>query len=324
MAVPTQPNSTSPQGRSARPLAVVVVTYNSADTLGGLLDTMAIGLEGIEQWEIVVADNASSDRSSELAEGHPIGARVVRTGRNGGYSAGINAAIATVRDDADVLILNSDIRLSRGSVRRLVEPFGSNTVAVAVPRILHEDGSLYLSLRREPSVITAWADALLGSKLGSGLDLGECVCAPRHYDAPGAVDWASGAALAVSAEARAAIGSWDESFFLYSEEVDYQRRARRAGFTIAYVPQAEIVHFGGDYNANPRLYSILTTNRILDYARHHGAVATALFRLAVLTGEALRSLGGSTVHQAGVKAAMSFDPREPPIGTRMRQEARNA
>ena len=50
-----------------RPLAVVVVTYNSADTLGGLLDTFADGLEGIDDTEVVIADNASSDHSVDLA-----------------------------------------------------------------------------------------------------------------------------------------------------------------------------------------------------------------------------------------------------------------
>lgn len=294
--------------RSERPLAVVIVTYNSANTLGGLLDTLAEGLEGVSHSEVVIADNASADDSVAIAEGHPIGARVVRTGQNGGYAAGINAALATIGEDADVLILNPDIRLLRGTAARLAAMLQHPGVAVAVPRIMHESGDLFHSLRREPSLRTAWADALLGTKLGSGIDVGESICNSDLYEAPGIFDWASGAALAVSSEARRTIGDWDETFFLYSEEVDYQRRAREAGFHIAYVPDAWAVHFGGDYSRNGRLYAILTANRIRDYARHHGAVSTALFRLAVLTGEALRSLGGSAVHRAGVMGALSFDP----------------
>ncbi|ODT82084.1 MAG: glycosyl transferase [Pelagibacterium sp. SCN 64-44] len=289
---------------SDRKLVVVVVTYNSADTIVGLLDTLHAGLEGLSPTEIVIADNASSDASAAMVEAHPVGARVIRTGRNGGYAAGINAALATIAGDADVLILNPDIRLTRGAVLRLVAPLRRCQAGVAAPRIFHENGALCHSLRREPSLRTAWADALLGTRLGSGLDMGECICDPDLYEAPGIVDWASGAALAVSAEARRSIGPWDESFFLYSEEVDYQRRARRAGFRIAYVPDAEVIHFGGDYRRNARLYSILTANRLRDYARHHGAISRGLFRLALLTGEALRSLGGSPVHRAGLKAAL--------------------
>lgn len=313
MSIASVIDDTRGQRPPSRPLAVVIVTYNSADMLGGLLDSLGHGLSGISRREIVIADNASSDNSVAIAESHPIGARVIRTGRNGGYSAGINAAVATISADADLLILNPDIRLEPGAAMRLAEQLWRPGIGMAVPRVLHEDWTLYLTLRREPSLVTAWADALLGSKLGAGVDKGESIHDPSHYEETRMVDWASGAALAVSAEARAEIGEWDESFFLYSEEVDYQRRVRAAGYHIIYVPEAKLVHIGGDYRENPHLYSILTANRVRDYARHHSAFSTALFRLAVVTGEALRSLGGSKVHRAGVEAALRTTKTQTPL-----------
>jgi N-acetylglucosaminyl-diphospho-decaprenol L-rhamnosyltransferase len=301
MAVKTsgQPDA---KGLEHRKLAVIIVTYNSGDTLGGLLDTLGAGLAGIGQTEIVVVDNASADDSVAIALRHPIGVRVVQTGRNGGYAAGINAGSATISPDADLLILNPDIRVAPGSVAHLMRRLSPN-IGITVPRILHEDGTLFHSLRREPSLQTAWADALLGTKLGYGLDRGECVCNDGRYERTGLVDWASGSALLVSSHARASIGPWDESFFLYSEEVDYQRRIREAGQHIAFVPEAVFIHIGGEYSRNARLYALLTANRIIDYERHHGAVANVIFRLAVLSGELLRSIGGSAVHRAGVHAA---------------------
>lgn len=291
-------------------LVVLIVTYNSADTLGGLLDTLGDGLAGLKRTEIVVVDNASFDNSVAIAESHPIGARVVQTGRNGGYAAGINAGMATISASADLLILNPDIRVAPGSIAHLVCRLSPN-IGIAVPRMLHEDGALFHSLRREPSLQTAWADALLGTKLGYNIDRGECVCADAIYERTGLTDWASGSALLISSGARARIGRWDESFFLYSEEVDYQRRVREAGFHIAFVPEAIFVHIGGEYSRNARLYALLTTNRIRDYSRHHGPVASLIFRVAVLTGEVLRSLGGSAVHRAGALASLqpSAEPR---------------
>ena len=286
-----------------RPLAVVVVTYNSNDVLGGLLDSLADGLAGLSRTEIVFADNASTDGSVATILSHPIGGRVVRTGWNGGYSAGINAALATIDPDADVLILNPDIRLFRGAAEQLVAVLREPDVGIAVPCILRENGELVHSLRREPSILTAWADALLGSKLGLSLDAGESICNPETYRLPHTIDWASGAVLAVSATARRQC-KWDESFFLYSEEVDYQRQARMHGLSIAYVPQAQVVHIGGDYQQRPRLYEILTANRLRYFERYHGLVASTAFRIGVLVGEIMRSIG-SPVHQAGVRAALS-------------------
>jgi len=307
--VTRHPESPTPLPREpGRPLAVVAVTYNSADTLGGLLDSLADGLAGVEHTEVVIADNASADNSVAMALEHPIGARVVQLGWNGGYAAGINGALAVIAPLADVLIVNPDIRVLPGAAALLMARLRDVGIGIAVPHVLHEDGTLVHSLRREPSLQTAWADALLGSKLGAGLDWGECVSNSAHYEVPGLFDWASGAVLAVSGEARASIGAWDESFFLYSEEVDFQRRSRLAGFAIAYVPEARVIHIGGDYNRNPGLYSILTANRIRDYGRHHGRFSTGLFRTAVLVGEVVRSLGGSPVHRAGVLAALRRPP----------------
>jgi GT2 family glycosyltransferase len=277
------------------------VTYNSGAVLLGLLDSLAAGLQRIERFEVVVVDNASRDNSVELALSHPIRARVIRAGRNGGYAAGINAGMAGLPKDANVLLLNPDIRLRPRAVKHLVQRLDDPTVGIAVPRILEQDGSIAPSLRREPSIITAWSEAMLGGTLSTRLGIGEIVGEPRS----GSIEWASGAAIAIAARARKAVGNWDESFFLYSEEVDYQRRVRASGLSVQYVPEAEMVHLGGDYEQNPRLYEILTANRILDFGRCHGPVSTATFRLGVIAGEAIRSIGGSAVHRAGLRAAMS-------------------
>lgn len=287
------------------PLCIVIVTYNSAAVLPGLLDSLAAGLEGIENFEVVVADNASRDNSVELAQTHSIGARIVKTGRNGGYSAGINAGIAGIEPNADVLVLNPDIRLRPGAVRLLVERLRDPKVGIAVPRILEEDGSVAPSLRREPSLVTVWFDALFGSVFGTRLDIGEIIYRPALYERDGPIEWATGAVVAVAARARQTAGDWDESYFMYSEEVDYQRQVRARGFSVDYVPQAQVVHIGGDYQQKPRLYEILTANRIRYFGRYHGAVSTALFRLAIIVGEGLRSIKGSAVHRAGLNAALS-------------------
>jgi GT2 family glycosyltransferase len=289
-------------------LAIVIVTYNSASVLPGLLDSLSAGLEGIKHFEIVIADNDSADSSTDIALNHTIRPRVIRMGRNAGYAAGINAAAATIRKDAHLLILNPDVRLFPGAARILVGRLADSSVGVAVPKVLSEDGSIAWSLRREPSIATAWTDAILGGKLAARIGTGEKISDPGRYEKDGLVEWAEGSVLAVSARARASVGDWDESFFLYSEEIDYFRRVRACGLSVAYVPQAQTVHIGGDYE-NPSLSALLALNRIRYYRRHHGALSTTMFRISIIVGEGMRALRGPA-HRAAFRAAISR--RRPP------------
>jgi N-acetylglucosaminyl-diphospho-decaprenol L-rhamnosyltransferase len=297
-------------------LAVIVVTYNSAVPLPGLLDSLAPGLEGIDSFEVIIVDNDSRDDSVDIALAHPVGARVVKTGSNAGYATAINKAAATVHADADLLILNPDLRLCPGAALRLVTRAEDASVGIAVPRNFREDGTTDPTLRREPSIATAWADSLLGGKLAGQLGLGEIVGETARYDRDGSVEWATGSVLLVAARARRAVGIWDESYFLYSEEVDYQRRVRAAGHGVSYVPESQAVHAGGEYRANTRLFALLTINKVRYYRRYHGVVATCVFRLGIAVGEALRFWRGAT-HRAALYSVLT--PVRPALDFRAEQ-----
>ena len=288
------------------PLAVVIVTYNSAEVLGGLLDSLVTGLADVPDAIVIVADNDSSDTSIDIAEHHPIGARVLRTGRNGGYAAGINAAAATVEPDVAILVLNPDIRLEPGTARRLLARAAEPDVGVVVPQMRNVDGTIALSLRREPSLQLMWAQALLGPSRAAHLGMGEMIAEPAAYREAREVDWATGAALLVTPRARACAGRWDESFFLYSEEVDYQRRVRACGFRVVYEPEARVTHIGGDYMQSPTLAALMTSNQIRYFGRHHGRLETVLFRWAIIAFGLLRAWK-SRAHRAVLRAGMTPD-----------------
>ena len=292
-------------------VSIIIVTYNSASVLPGLLDSLPAGLEGIKQFETIVVDNDSVDNSVDIALAHSIRPKIIRMGRNAGYAAAINAAAATVRPDADLLILNPDVRLLPGAASLLVDRLADSSIGVAVPRIVGEDGTTRLSLRREPSLMTAWTDAMLGGRLAASIGTGEIIGDPAIYDQRGLIEWATGAILAVAARARGAVGDWDESFFLYMEEVEYLRRVRECGFSVAYVPQAKAVHLEGDYSENPRLSALLCANRIRYHRRYHGPLSTAVFRLSIIVGEGIRAVRGPPGHRAAVRAALT--PLKPPL-----------
>ena len=159
---------------SAPRVAVVVVTYNSADELARCLEALRDGgADGVDLTDVVVVDNASDDASTEIAkafDGLPIS--VVQLIENVGYSAGLNAGVTALRNrppDA-VMVLNPDCRLRRGSLAilaRALQAPGRGTVA---PLLLNPDGTLQPTLRRRPTIPAcspsrSWAAA---SPTGSG------------------------------------------------------------------------------------------------------------------------------------------------------------
>src|SRR5688572_30320737 len=106
--------------RSPARVAVVIVTYNSADVLADCLSSLTD--QDVALTEVLVVDNASTDASLRIAResGLP-GVRTIATGRNGGYAAAINAGIAALdlsTVDA-VMVLNPDCRLTSGCLRTL-------------------------------------------------------------------------------------------------------------------------------------------------------------------------------------------------------------
>jgi N-acetylglucosaminyl-diphospho-decaprenol L-rhamnosyltransferase len=143
---------------------------------------------------------------------------------------------------------------------------------------------------------------------------------PAIYDRGGLIEWATGAILAVAARARGVVGDWDESFFLYMEEVDYLRRVRECGFSVAYVPQAQAVHIEGEYYENPRLSALLSANRIRYHRRYHGPLSTAVFRLSIIVGEGMRAFRGPPGHRAALRAALA--PWRPPPESQQQHSVR--
>ncbi|KUN19764.1 glycosyl transferase family 2 [Streptomyces antibioticus] len=283
-------------------VAVIVVTWNSAAVLPGFLAALPDGMAGLD-WRLVVADNDSADDTVEVLRTLAPETTVVQTGRNAGYAAGINAALDAAGDYGVALICNPDVRMRQGCAKRLVDSLGGG-VGIAVP-LLYEEGSdtPHRSLRRESTVLRALGEAVIGNtRAGRFPALSELVTDPAAYERPTRADWATGALMAISGECMAACGKWDESFFLYSEETEFCLRARDLGYATQLEPSAEAVHLGGDSQVSPRLWTLLTLNRIRLYARRHGRLATAAFRTAVLLRETSRAALGRPASRAAAAA----------------------
>ncbi|WP_328414032.1 glycosyltransferase family 2 protein [Micromonospora sp. NBC_00389] len=291
----------------------MVVTYNSARFVPDLIASLAPGLRGLT-WHLTVADNASSDDTVAVLRNDAPWARVVETGRNGGYAAGINAAVAAAAPHDAVLVLNPDIRLAPDCVPELLAVLRRRDAGIVVPRIVRANGDFSPSLRREPTILRALGDALLGAnRIGRIGRLGEVITDRRWYAEETSVDWAEGSIMLIDRACWDACGQWDESFFLYSEETEFALRARDRGFAMVLAPRAQARHLEGDSATSPRLWALLTLNRVRLYHRRHSLPSAVVYWSLIVLREASRAVVGNRCSQCAVRSLVSLSRlREPP------------
>lgn len=286
-------------------MAVVVVTYDSAPLLADMVASLEAGLAGLA-WELVVADNASSDDTVARVRELLPAATVVETGGNLGYSAGINAGVAAAAPHDAVLVLNPDVRLSPGCGATLVEALDQPRVGVTVPRLTDAKGRLIWSMRREPTLLRALGEAFLGAtRAGRWPSLGEVVTDPAAYGSATDTDWAEGSTQLISARCWAEVGEWDPSWFLYSEETDYGLRVRDAGWRTRYVPEARAVHLEGPSGTAPGLRALLLCNRVRLVTRHRGPGVGAAFWALTVAREGIRVALGRAGTPVALRALVS-------------------
>ena len=292
------------QGRFVGPVghaevAVVVVTYNSADDIDALIrDLRSVAAE--REVRLVVVDNESADGTVALVRQHN-DVVVVESGGNKGYAAGLNAGMRAAGECRHFLFLNPDLRIATDAVSAMIDATRDPVVGAVVPVIAEPDGSATASLRREPSVSRGIGAALFGSRIRPLPSLLSEIDHRRgSYTVAHDVEWATGAALLVPAGVVRSVGSWDEDFFLYSEEVDYCRRIRALRRTIRFEPAAVVMHRGAGSGAPPNLTALLAVNSIRYFEKYHGRARSFCYRSAVALSELLRS------YDEGHRQALSF------------------
>ena len=253
---------------------LVVVTYRSARDLPGLLDSVPAALGGLRA-KILVVDNASGDDVAGVVAGRPA-TRLVRAGGNLGYAGAINVALDRMPPARWVAVLNPDLALAPGSLAELAACGERTGAAAVVPQLLGDGGCRSPSLRREPTVGRALGEALLGDHLpGRPGWSAELVRHPAAYDSEHPVEWATGAVVLLRSTAVARVGKWDPRFFLYSEETDYLRRLRAAGFSVWFTPAAVARHRGGGSGQSADLAALLVVNRVRYARKWHGRPGAA-------------------------------------------------
>jgi exopolysaccharide biosynthesis WecB/TagA/CpsF family protein len=268
--------------------AIVVVTYNNVDDVGPLIESLRDDAQTLSL-RVIFVDNDSTDGTLDALAGYP-DVTAVPSGGNLGYAAGINVGRSLLGDAGAMLVLNPDLTVERGAIGAMLARMRSSGAGIVVPRLAEESGEISPSLRREPTAGRALGDGLFGRRVsGRPAWLSEIDYDADSYRFAHQVEWATGAALLVDRQLADDLGDWDERFFLYSEEVDYFRRARELGASAWYESRARMTHRQGGSGASGALVALMTANRIRYAEKTGGRAAARRMRTALLLHEVLRS-----------------------------------
>ena len=265
-------------------LTYCVVNTSQRQLLVRGLDAIARERESVPfATEVLVLDNGSRDGSAQAAREHQAVDETIALQERRGKALNDSELLRRARGRY-ALLLNEDSELRPGATLALWQALQERPrAACAGARLLRPDGRGQACAWRFPTLATALAGALMLHRIYTVQSTGE-----RTRE----VDWCQSSALLVRREAAAQVGYLDPDFFVYSDEVDFARRLRDAGWRSVYVPQAVAIHHEQlSTGALPERRIVeLARGRELYMRKHHSAVTARAVRWLTAWSYALRAL----------------------------------
>jgi GT2 family glycosyltransferase len=275
-------------------LSVVIVNYNTERLLKACLESVYAGVNGTPL-DIWVVDNHSQDQSVTMVRSLFPRVKIIENPSNVGFSRANNLVVAQSQSDY-ILLLNPDTLIIGDAIERVVKFMKEHPeVGIAGCKVLNRDGTLQLACRRSiptPKVafyrLSGLSRLFPKSRIMARYNM--------TYEDPEQtheVDAVSGAFLMIRRKVVEQIGLLDERFFMYGEELDWCLRAKRAGWTVMYYPDARIVHYKGEstkYNSRKAAVEFYRA-MYLFHKKHFAGDCSLLTNLLIYTGILVRALG---------------------------------
>jgi hypothetical protein len=284
--------------------SVIIVSWN----VRKLLKACLASIEPYRQVnypaiEIIVVDGGSKDGSAEMVRQEFPGVKLIARTENVGFPKGNNIGLKQAQGDY-LLFLNPDTEVIGHAMSTMASFLKENpNVGVVGPRLLNPDGSPQLSRRRFPTMTTAlfestWLEHWAPKRLLNHYYMTDL---PENEQVE--ADWLVGACFMVRREAVRDVGLMDEDYFMYSEELDWCRRIKDAGWRIVFLPTAEVKHHIGKSSEQAVVQRHINFQRakLRYFRKFHGPEEAMLLRSILLANYAwqigLEGLKGAFGHK---------------------------
>lgn len=240
--------------------SVIILNWNGEQVLSRYLPSVVENTCN-DNYEIVVADNGSTDNSITLLQDRFPDVRVLAFDTNNGFAEGYNQAIKDIHSEY-VVLLNSDVEVTNNWLSPILSYMDEHQdIAAAQPKVLSDRNRSYFE---HAGAAGGYMDAL-AYPYCRGRMLSYIEQDNGQYDSIADIFWATGACLIIRTEIFKSVGGLDSDFFAHMEEIDLCWRLNSRGHRIVCIPQSIVYHLGGASLAydNPRKTYLNFRNNLL-------------------------------------------------------------
>jgi hypothetical protein len=265
-------------------LSIVIVSWNVRALLQRALTSARTSWGSDDGLELIVVDNGSTDGSAAMLQRDFPDVRLITNATNRGFTGANNQGLARATGDY-LLLLNPDTEIIADALPRMVEYLEAHPrVGMLGPQLRFPDGSVQSSRRRFPTLPILFLESTWLQGLLPRRRLTRYYVQDRPDDATQPVDWITGAAMLTRRAVVEQVGGLDERFFMYSEELDWCRRVKEAGWDVHYYPEAQIIHYEGKSSEQvvAARHVYFQSSKVQYAQKYHGRLTAELLRLWLL------------------------------------------
>lgn len=271
-------------------ISISIINWNTKEVLKNCLASIYSSTKNLF-FEVIVVDNNSSDGSVEMVRKEFPNAILIPNTENRGFAKANNQAYEKA-SGRYFLILNSDTIVKPEALETMVRFMDSHPEAAALgPRLIYGDGSLQSSCRTFPDLVTAFFQMSYLEKIfPENKVIGKYLMSYWNHDDLREVDQPMGACLMFRKKVLEQVGTLDERFFMYFEEVDLCYRLKKSGWKIYFIPDAQVVHLENKSSdmvwGKAHLYFF--ESMVKYFRKNHGVLKTFILKILILAGIFIR------------------------------------
>jgi N-acetylglucosaminyl-diphospho-decaprenol L-rhamnosyltransferase len=274
-------------------LTVILVNYNTADLLPQALGNLRQAAADL-RFSTVIVDNASRDHSVALIRKQFPDCRLIANQDNVGFGRANNQALSLL-DGRYLLLLNTDAFVAPDTLEKTVAYMDAHPkCGILGVRLVGRDGELQPSARYFPTPWNLFLQRNGLARFFPGARLMDDLSWPHDTVRP--CDWVPGCYYLVRREVVEQVGLFDPRYFLYYEEVDHCRAAKRAGWEVVFFPHTSVIHLGGESaktegDVTPsgrQIEALQIESELLYFRKNHGLSAVLADVALTVLGDALQ------------------------------------